>query len=74
MNTNYGSEHSEVDDYEVNSMEKPEQPVTDSQTKVEEWRQRNHSQSLSSSNESLGQDQSKSNEGQNTLRRRKQQE
>ncbi|CAF4217398.1 unnamed protein product [Rotaria socialis] len=69
--TNYGSDHDEVDDYEIDKTNRPEPPTTDSRTKVQEWHQRNHSQSLSSSNASLEQDQSLPNEDENTLRRRK---
>ncbi|CAF3860988.1 unnamed protein product [Rotaria magnacalcarata] len=71
METNYGSDHGEVDDYEIEKTNRPEPPTTDSRTKVQEWHQRNHSQSLSSSNASLEEDQSLPNEGENTLRRRK---
>ncbi|CAF4295284.1 unnamed protein product, partial [Adineta steineri] len=49
-----------IDDYELNIIKKPEQ-TTDSRTKVQEWHERNHSQSLSS-NSSTEQDQTIPNE------------
>lgn len=52
MTTNYGCEPSTVDDYDLDEIKKPEE-TTDSQTKVQEWRQRHHSQSLSSNHSSV---------------------
>jgi hypothetical protein len=69
MNTNYGCDPTTIDDYELDTNEKPEQ-TSDSRTKVQEWHQRNHSQSLSSSNSSIEQDQSIPNEEQNHLIKR----
>lgn len=56
MNTNYACDPTTIDDYELDSMEKPVE-TSNSRTKVHEWRERNHSQSLSS-NSSVEQDQS----------------
>lgn len=56
MNTNYGSDPILVDDYELNNITKTDS-IDDSRTKVQAWRQRNHSQSLSTSHSSLEQDQ-----------------
>ncbi|UJR35556.1 hypothetical protein I4U23_028309 [Adineta vaga] len=47
MTTNYECDPSVIDDYELNTI-KNSTETTDSQTKVHEWHQRNHSQSLSS--------------------------
>ncbi|CAF4956313.1 unnamed protein product, partial [Rotaria socialis] len=33
METNYGSDHDEVDDYEIDKTNRPEPPTTDSRTK-----------------------------------------
>jgi hypothetical protein len=57
MNNDYGCDPTAIDDYELDAIQKPNE-TSDSQTKVQEWRQRNHSQSLSSSNTSINQDQS----------------
>jgi hypothetical protein len=73
MNTNYECDPTTIEDYELNNtIEKPNEP-SDSRTKVQEWRQRNHSQSLSS-NSSAEQEQSIPNEEENHLKRRKHQE
>ncbi|CAF3919988.1 unnamed protein product, partial [Rotaria sp. Silwood2] len=72
MNTNYGSDPNTIDDYELNTNTRTNQ-TTDSQTKVHEWHERNHSQSLSSSNSSIEQDQSIPNDEQNHLTRRQSQ-
>lgn len=77
MTTNYGCEESTIDDYDLDEMKKPEE-TTDSQTKVQEWRERHHSQSLSSNHSSIGDDQAtptvdvETNE-ENQLRQRKHQ-
>ncbi|CAF1359304.1 unnamed protein product [Adineta steineri] len=60
MTTNYECDPTTIDDYELNIIKKPEQ-TTDSRTKVQEWHERNHSQSLSS-NSSTEQDQTIPNE------------
>jgi hypothetical protein len=73
MNTDYGCDPNTIDDYELDTIEKPDQ-TCDSRTKVQEWHQRNHSQSLSSSNSSLEQNQSIPNEEENHLTGRKNQE
>jgi hypothetical protein len=70
MNTNYTSDPTTIEDYELEEPKKPE-GTSDSRTKVQEWHQRNHSQSLSSSNSSIEQDQSIPTEEQNRLTRRK---
>ena len=57
MNTNYECDPTTVDDYELDTINRPSE-TDNSQTKVEQWRERNHSQSLSSSNASIDQDQS----------------
>ncbi|CAF3386568.1 unnamed protein product [Rotaria sp. Silwood1] len=66
MNTNYGSDPNSIDDYELDANKRSDQ-TTDSQTKVQEWHQRNHSQSLSSNNSSIEQDESIRNDEQNPL-------
>jgi len=70
MNTNYGCDPNIIDDYELNTIKTPDE-TSNSRTKVEQWHQRNHSQSLSSSNSSIDQDQSIPNEEQNRLSKRK---
>jgi hypothetical protein len=70
MTTNYGCDPITVDDYELKTNKKAE-PVHDSRAKVQEWHQRNHSQSLSSSNSSIDQDQSIPTDEQNRATRRK---
>lgn len=70
MTTNYDCDPTTIDDYELNSMEKPVE-TSDSRTKVQEWRQRNHSQSLSSNSSVEEQDQSIPADEQNHLIRRK---
>ena len=59
MDTNYGCDPSMIDDYEIDAprTRTPDQS-SNTQTKVHEWRERNHSQSLSDSNSSLDQHQS----------------
>ncbi len=56
MNTNYECDPTTVDDYELETINRPSE-TNDTQSKVQEWRDRNHSQSLSSSNASIDQDQ-----------------
>ena len=63
----------QLNDYELDTIKKPDE-TSDSRTKVQEWHQRNHSQSLSSSNSSIEQDQSVPIDEQNHLTRRKHQE
>ena len=70
MTTNYGSDPTPVDDYELGTIPRPIE-TDDTQTKVQEWRERHHSQSLGSSNASLDQDQSIPVEEQNLLIQRK---
>jgi hypothetical protein len=57
MNNDYGSDPTTVDDYELDTINKPSE-TSDSQTRVQEWRKLNHSQTLHSSNSSIDQDQS----------------
>ncbi|CAF1644894.1 unnamed protein product [Adineta ricciae] len=66
MTTNYECDPSAIVDYELDTIKKPDE-TTDSQTKVHEWNERHHSQSISSnsSNEqdqSIPNDEQKSNE------------
>ena len=70
MNTNYGSDPTTIVDDELNTIPTPNE-TSDSQTKVQQWRQRNRSQSLGSSNSSLDRDQALPTEDQNHLIRRK---
>lgn len=70
MNTNYGSDPTTITDHELNIIPTPNE-TSDSQIKVQQWRERNHSQSLGSSNSSLNQDQSLPTEDQNHLIQRK---
>ena len=57
MDTDYGRDPTTVEDYELSSNQRSD-PPHDSRSKVHEWRERNHSQSLSSdSNASVEQDQ-----------------
>jgi hypothetical protein len=72
MSTNYECDPTTINDYELDTLKKPEE-TSDSRTKVQEWHERNHSQSLGSSNSSIEQDQSIPIEEQNRLTRRKQQ-
>jgi hypothetical protein len=61
MHTNYACDPTTIDDYELNTINKSDQ-TSDSRTKVQEWHERNHSQSLSSNNSSTEQDHSVPNE------------
>ena len=70
MNTNYQCDPATVDDYELDTIPKSNE-TSNSQTKVQEWHQRNHSQSLGSSSSSIDQDQSIPTEEQNHLIKRK---
>jgi len=72
MNTNYECDPTTIEDYELDTIKKPDE-TSDSRTKVQEWRQRNHSQSLSS-NSSIEKDQTIPNEEQNHLKRHQHQE
>ena len=44
MNTDYGYDPTTIDDYELNTIERPSQ-TSDCCIKVQEWHQRNHLQS-----------------------------
>jgi len=61
MHTNYACDPTTIDDYELNTINKSDQP-SDSRTKVQEWHERNHSQSLSRNNSFTEQDHSVPNE------------
>ena len=57
METNYGCDSADVDDFDLVATATASDPPPDSRAKVHEWRQRNHSQSLSSSHSSIAEDQ-----------------